>query len=190
MENSDFATFSRRIADHLPGWNWQQHDKVYFQDSLQMLAGSEGAKIDLHFDKQHGRICIGGVYPIDGNGVYPGNDKDRPTDITVSARREPIAIAREIQRRFLPAYLAAYRKGLEQFTKAKACEQRRKDLANKLATLCGGGQHLRGFEFSHFGAKSFSFEVRVDGPDLVQVTINSLPAQKAEEVLKVLLAPG
>jgi hypothetical protein len=190
MENFDLAIITQMIADHLQGWSWERHDKVYLQDSLQVLVGPDGAKLDLHYDKRHSRLSIGGVYPFDGNSVYPWNDKDRPTDITVSASRQPSVIAREVERRFLPAYLAAYRKGLEQFTKAKAHKQSKEELALKLARLCGEDQRLRGFEFSHYGAESMWLGVRVDGPNLVKVSIESLPAQKAEEVLKVLLAPG
>ena len=187
MEKMNLATLAQLIAQNLEGWTWEQHDKAPMQDSWQMLAGPDGAKIDLHFEKNHSRISIGGLYPHDGNGIYPWNASDRPADITVSANREPSNIAREIKRRFLPAYLAAYRKGLELFTKTSAREQTKKELALKLAQLCGEDQHLRGLEFSHYGSESFSFVVRVDGHNLVQLTIHSLPAQKAECVLRLLI---
>jgi hypothetical protein len=94
---------------------------------------------------------------------------------------------RDIERRFLQAYLAAYCKGLELLNQANAHEHAKKDLAARLAKLCGQPLRTNGLEFSRYQADCFHLEVRVDDPDRVRVTIDGLHAQQAEPVLKFLL---
>jgi hypothetical protein len=187
MSNLDFATFAQAIARNLESWTWEEPKNKSVKDSWQFLAGPKGAKLNLHYDKYGGRIGIHGEYPRSGGTIYPWNDRDRPEAITVSARREPFAIAKDIERRYLPAYLAAYRRGLEMFQRAKADEQGRKDLAARLAQLCGECLCASSCEFSTDKADSFRLHVRVDDPDRAAVTIKGLSAQQAEAVLKFLL---
>jgi hypothetical protein len=186
MENLDFTTLAQQIASHLEGWTWDE-PKNEHMDDWQVLAGPDGAKLHLRFDKYGGRIAIHGEYPRSGGTIYPWRDKDRPNDITVSAQREPRVIARDIERRFLQAYLAAYRKGLEMLNTANAHEQAKKDLAARLAKLCGEPLRTNGLEFSRYQADCFHLEVRVDNPDRVRMTIDGLDGQQAEAVLMFLL---
>jgi hypothetical protein len=183
MENLDFETLAQQIASHLDGWTWDEPNNEHMDD-WQVLAGPDGAKLHLHFDKYGGRMAIHGEYPRSGGTIYPWRDKDRPNDITVSSQREP---RRDIQRRFLQAYLAAYRKGLELLNQAKAHEQAKKDLATKLANLCGESLHASGFEFSQYRDDCFHLDVRVEHPDCVRLTIDDLHGELAEAVLKFLL---
>jgi predicted RecB family endonuclease len=125
--------------------------------------------------------------PRDGGTIYPWNDKDRPSAITVSAQREPLAIARDIERRYLQAYLAAFRMGVELLNKARAHEQAKKDLATRLAKLCGESLHASGLEFSQYRDDCFHLQVRVDHPDCVRLTINDLHGELAEAVLQFVL---
>jgi hypothetical protein len=187
MENLDFATLAKKIAGHLEGWTWEEPKNEGVDDSWQVLAGPDGAKLNLRYDKYRCRIAIHGGYPKSGGTIYPWHDKDRPNDITVSAQREPLAIAKDIERRYLQAYLAAYCKGLEMLNTARAHEQAKKDLAARLAKLCGEPLRTSGLEFSQYQADCFHLEVRVDDPDRVRVTIDGLHAQQAEAVLKFLL---
>jgi hypothetical protein len=186
MENLDFATFAQQIACNLEGWTWEESKNEHVDD-WQLLAGPDGAKLHLRYDKYGGRVAIHGEYPRSGGTIYPWHDKDRPNDITVSAQREPRAIARDIVRRFLQEYLVAYRKGLELLNTARAHEQAKKDLAARLAKLCGKPLHASGYEFSQYHADCFHLEVRVDDPDRVRVTIDGLHAQQADAVLTFLL---
>jgi predicted RecB family endonuclease len=125
--------------------------------------------------------------PRDGGTIYPWNDKDRPSAITVSAQREPSAIARDIERRYLQAYLAAFRMGVELLNKARALEQAKKDLATRLAKLCGESLLVSGLEFSQYRDDYFHLQVRVEHPDCVRLTIDDLHAELAEAVLQFLL---
>jgi hypothetical protein len=186
MENLDFATLAQQFASHLESWTWEE-PKNEDMDDWQVLAGPDGAKLHLRFDKYGGRIAILGEYPRSGGTIYPWRDKDRPNDITVSAQREPRVIARDIERRFLQAYLAAYRKGKEMLNTANAHEQAKQDLAVRLAKLRGEPLRKSGLEFSRYQADCFHLEVRVDDPGRVRVTIDGLHAQQAEAVLMFLL---
>jgi hypothetical protein len=187
MENLDFATLAQQIACNLEGWTWEVPKNDDVRDAWQLLAGPDGAKLHLRYDKYGGRIAIHGEYPRSGGTIYPWRDKDRPNDITVSAQREPRAIARDIQRRFLQEYLVAYRKGLELLNTARAQEQAKKDLAARLAKLCGEPLRTNGLEFSRYQADCFHLEVRVDNPGRVRATIDCLDGEQAEAVLKFLL---
>jgi hypothetical protein len=76
---------------------------------------------------------------------------------------------------------------LELLNQANAHEQAKKDLAARLAKLCGEPLHASGYEFTQYHADCFHLEVRVDDPDRVRITIDGLHAQQAEAVLKFLL---
>jgi hypothetical protein len=186
MEEWNLGLFAQMIARKLAGWTWGGPRSEDWKDTWHILDGPEGARLNLRHDPYHGRLRIGGHYVRDRGALLP-HQEDRPKDITVSSKREPSAVAREIERRFLPAYLTAYRQGVQELSNARAFEQGRDNLATKLAKLCGDEQHRRGFLFSHFSTSSYSIAVRVDGPDRVQVAIDCLTAQKAEEVLKLLV---
>jgi hypothetical protein len=187
MENLNFATLAQKIACNLEGWTWEEPKNEADRDSRQLLVGPAGARLHLRYDKYGGRIAIHGEYPRDGGTIYPWNDKDRPSAITVSAQREPNAIARDIERRYLPAYLAAYRNGVELLNKARAHDQTKKDLAARLAKLCGECLHASGLEFSQYRDDCFHLQVRIEHPDCVRLTIDDLHAELAEAVLKFLL---
>lgn len=77
------------------------------------IAGPNGATITLHLDSHKKRIVVSGDYPRSNGNIYPY--RDRPDSITVSQDREPAAIAKDIHRRYLSAYLEAYNRGKEQF---------------------------------------------------------------------------
>jgi hypothetical protein len=187
MENLDFATFARLIACNLEGWTWEEPKNEADRNYRQLLAGPDGARLQLRCDKYSGRIAVHGEYPREGGTIYPWSDKERPNAITVSAQREPLAIAKDIERRYLPAYLAAYRKGMELLNKARAHDQAKKDLATRLAKLCGESLHASGLEFSQYRDDCFHLQVRVEHPDCVRLTIDDLRAELAEAVLKFLL---
>jgi hypothetical protein len=186
MDHVNLGTLAQRIARNLEGWTREQPPNENVRNSWQLLAGPGGAKLHLRYDKP--RLWIGGVYPRDGGAIYPSDDKERPAEITVSAQREPRAIAREIERRFLPAYLVAYRRGLEMLDKARAYQQSKKDLAVKLAQLCDVDLHSNGYTFSCRTDEASWLDVQVDGPDRVQVKVGGLDAQNAEALLRFLVA--
>jgi hypothetical protein len=159
-----------------------------FRACWQLLSGPDGAQLHLRLDQRHGRLCVSGVYPRDGGAIFPWHDKDRPNAIRISAQREPRTIAKDIERRYLPAYLSAYRKGLEMFTKARADEKANRDLAAKLARLSGVDLHASGHGFTCHGEDYGWCDVQVDHPDRVQVKIRGLNAPKAEALLTFLLS--
>jgi hypothetical protein len=183
LEKLNLTDLAQKIARYLDGWTWKKPCREESQRYWQTLAGPDGAQLHLGYDDHRGRLEIGGVYPRDGSSIYPWNDQDRPGDITISARRDPQAIAKDIQRRFLPAYLAAYLKGLEMLHKAKAYQDAKKELAARLAALCGADLDRNGVEFTKYHLDSFGVQVRVDSPDQVLITIAGLQAHEAATIL-------
>jgi hypothetical protein len=187
MDNLNLATLAQLIARNLEGWTWEEPVNQNIRDSWQLLAGPGGAKLHLHYDQRTNRLSVGGEYPRDGGTIYPWNEKDRPDGISVSAQREPRAIAKDIERRYLPAFLVAFRKGVEMFAKARANEHGKKEFVEKLARLCGTGQLSNKFAFTHYLNSPLRFELRVEGPDGVRVQIDGLNSQQAQALLKFLL---
>lgn len=101
------------IAKHLTGWTvLPQRDNTYpgmVPQPVLDLAGTDGMII--HFSqcwKDKGRLIVSGAWPKDGYGIeHCPRSEDRPV-ITVGLSVDSIKVAKDIQRRFIPQYQAAY----------------------------------------------------------------------------------
>jgi hypothetical protein len=83
------------------------------------------------------RIEISGLFRVDGQWV--GNHvRDRPKAITVSVKRTPAAIAKEIERRLLPAYKSKMSEAIVSYTNAKTRKAKGQETAERLAAVIGG----------------------------------------------------
>ena len=112
-DRPDMHALAQQIAAHLAGWTAEAHDGVW----LAYLAHADGPKLALRQDK--GRVKVMGTWPVGTNGAhfYPYNTS---ADISCALDRGPHAIAKEIQRRLLPAYLPLWQ---EQDRKRQEAEQ-------------------------------------------------------------------
>jgi len=126
---------ARQIATHL-GWTYHEqngNEGRYAQlDHPQM----QGAALMIHRRDQ--RLEISGIYarnPDDRTGYY--GPYENPPQITVSAAREPQAIARDIQRRFIPDYLREFEHSRERVDETRLDYSRRRDALEQIAAALG-----------------------------------------------------
>jgi hypothetical protein len=187
----NLATLAQQIAVSLPDWCWLPPDEdKEWHSTYQYLRGPDGVKLCLSYDSRKQRLRVGGDYPRQDGKLFPYSGKDQPDSITLNPQREPAGIAKDILRRFIPAYLEAFRKGVEQKAEHVAHEQGKKALAVKLCGLLENekphGQEA--IEFSKYNKSPWYIRGRCGGPDSVQLKIDSLSAARAEAVFKLLLS--
>jgi hypothetical protein len=105
--------------------------------------GSQFARL-VHADGRsfHFYVATYGKHVAEIRGDYPGDRNDSPLrynetapSINVSATREPKAIAADIMRRFMPAYVELLAKYREAVSKRESAEASRKAACEKLAAM-------------------------------------------------------
>jgi hypothetical protein len=140
-----------------------------------------------------GRIEIGGVYPVtaDGKHLYPSQVYGTATPgITVSTTRTSKAIAAEITRRFLPAYLPVYDKLAERAAGADAYTvQTAATLAQLQAGVPGSRAGSRDHSATLYLYDNRAYSVTAQGKD-VRIEAFSCPADVAIAVLRLLTKPA
>jgi len=123
----------REVLKHLPGWQLDpKYDNHYW---CAALTDGNGRGIFVNATQAKGRFSISGCWPSDNENRLHGPDKH--LHITIARNRPPEKIAAEIQRRFLPWYLAAYAEKVEQVAKCNAARDRQQELTVELAALLG-----------------------------------------------------
>jgi len=127
------------VLKHLPGW---QLDPKYADHYwCAVLTDGNGRGIHVNATQAKGRFYLSGCWPYDSENRMHGPDKH--LHITVARNRPPEKIAAEIQRRFLPWYLATYAEKVEQVAKYNAARDRQQDLVIELAALLGADASRR-----------------------------------------------
>lgn len=130
MDNVHVPEIAAKVAEHLPGFSlqttvdsWTYRATIENEDGRVLFLRAEG-----------NRIAISGEFPrdpVDGyvaNWVLEWDERNKPGNglhqITLNAGRSPEVIAREIERRLLPAYTKVFDKVVVYLA------ERQKDLAN------------------------------------------------------------
>lgn len=129
---SDLKQFALAVAEHLPGWEF---DAEYWQGSHQRFARLVNAEIPsarVYAQCTRGRVEISGGYP---EGFHPRTEE--APRITVSMKRGAEALARDIERRFLGAYLEKFKAAMETAYRVAQAQARARDIAEELATILG-----------------------------------------------------
>jgi len=141
---SKLHTRATEIVQYLDGWKIEQEESEHYAH----LVRADGAGIHIKGNgynyEESQRLEITGKWPaqirIDGNlySFYPSyRNRDNPR-ITVAKARSNAAIAKDIERRFLPKYLPLYAEMLEYRQGVLDNEARRLDSMTELATVAGG----------------------------------------------------
>jgi hypothetical protein len=176
------------------GWSWVEpstSDRMWkeYPNEHGKIAGPEGASLDISYDSRKKRLHISGNWPRDEKGnLYPS--RERPDSIYCGSEREPVAIGKDILRRYLPAYMETYKRGLELLKQHQNFESGKTALLAKVAEVIGVTPSNHRENHLHYypsGGEGGYFEVRVDAPDSVEIHIRSLPADKAIKVCKLLV---
>lgn len=129
---SDLKQFALAVAEHLPGWEF---DAEYWRDSHQHFARLVSAAIPgarVYVQCTRGRAEISGGYP---EGFHPRTEE--APRITVSMEREAKAVARDIERRLLGAYLEKFNAAMETAYQVAQAQARARDIAEELAAILG-----------------------------------------------------
>ena len=139
---SELERAAKEISSHLPGWEFMKEDKNnYLRNGEYCIYVSE--------DRTDKRIQIQASAHLDkslgeergGNDRYFGNIinhkvKDSYTmEITVSANKEPIAIARDISKRLIPDYIELYERCKKIFLEKKNRVDQRVEFGKKAAAI-------------------------------------------------------
>lgn len=92
------------LADHLPGW------VVAGSNERPELIGQRGARVRFRYRIDvEGVVSVWGGWPSDGTRTITPRDVGAPAPaLCFGVHRSPGAVARDIRRRFLGAYLPLY----------------------------------------------------------------------------------
>lgn len=83
----------------------------------------------------HDRVEISPVFPRGRNGDHYGPYQFEPAKITVASSRPPAAIAKDIQRRLLPAYLPALAEAVARRDRDAQHQREARAVADRLAAI-------------------------------------------------------
>jgi len=160
--------------------------------------------IHVNTARQRGKLHIFGSWPMRGQehmsprswGAVPYNEDGDPS-INVSVARGPEAIAREISRRFLPAYRDLYAKRLAKQREQHECHNRTHANAARLASAlgvpCPPQDDSKATEYtlriSALDTRGFYGHARVFS-DTVDLDLRSISTDTALRILEVLNQPA
>jgi hypothetical protein len=147
------------------------------------LRHTEGYGFHLSNSWPRGRLTISGLWPhsATGESFAPWGHRAK---ITVTPIKTGAQIARDITRRFLPAYLPQWREQSARRDQREAHEQQTHAVGRRLATQIGAEYHedRRCLSFHH-GTLTVSGEE-------VTFNIRGVSAPQAQRILALLVAPS
>jgi len=172
---------ARRICEFLDGWELDEDidSTSYVWRGLARSAEGRQLLFRLEWNKND-RLEISGSW---GMGLYQFLPYNREkTEITVSRKKSPEKIAKEIERRLLPAYERMFAKAVRHKEANDSYEKRKKDALEAIKAAIGGDAH-----FTSDGNKVYSYEpYNCDAEfytDEVKLELR-LPLEKAVRMLK------
>jgi hypothetical protein len=131
---------AREVAAHL-GFEWA-YAAGQAESHLACFDGPDGSTMVLHFDgygsKQ--RLAVRGRYPQSvqtRHGYVSFHPRDDAPHVTFSLTRLPHHVAKDILRRFVPAYLAAYEKAVAQRQRCLQVQTNEREGNRRLAEALG-----------------------------------------------------
>jgi hypothetical protein len=183
-----FHTLAQQIAANLEGWTYEGRDlddSNDWKNHFAYLKHTSGACVSLNLHCRENRINVGGEY-FDKNGSsFPYRDK-RADTITISPDREPRTLAKDILRRFIPAYLEAYALGQQQYENHVKYVNAKEALVSKFIAICGKDKR-RNDTIHVYKQDGGYFDLTVDGEDSVRLDLRSVPAAKALKIVKLMM---
>ncbi len=121
------------LLPYLPGW---QLDPKYADHTwCAVLIDGDGRGIHVNSTQAKGRFHISGMWPWTSDRQQYRPDKCQ--HITIARNRPPEKIAAEIQRRFLPWYMAAYAEQTERVRRHNDGRNRQQEVTVELAAILG-----------------------------------------------------
>ena len=172
------------LLAHMPGW---QLDPRYNDHTwCAVLRDGTGRGIHVNSTQAKGRLYLSGIWPSDDRQkCIP----DKPQHITVARNKPPEKIAADLQRRFLPWYMAAYAEQEARVNGNNAARTRRQELAVELCALLGEDAR-RAMQSKVPHVYSHGLTVDVNGADSVTIQLRYVSAKIAKAVLKAIVKAG
>ena len=129
---------ARGIASRLDGWSLREPSEDWGGCML-VLAGPSAQTLELIWCNGRERAEVRGVFPKlpGGRDAYVRHEDEKRSRIGVSLTRPPEALARDIQRRLLPAYRQVFERVSRQVQQAHASHEDAESLLAELVTICG-----------------------------------------------------
>jgi hypothetical protein len=164
------------ILKHLEGWTL---DPKYADHCwCAVLIDNIGRGIHVNATQAKGRLCLSGMWPTDSD--HQQHRPDKPLHITIARNRPPEKIATEIERRFLPWYLAAYAEQLKRAEAQNAARTRQQEITVELAALLGSDACRRmQSNPNQVYANGVTVEVHGNGEVSIQLRYKSVKVAKA-----------
>ena len=135
-----------------------------------------------------GRITISGCYPRAEDGRRPYGTESH--EITVTEKKTPQQIAKEIERRLLPKYLPDLEKAVKQIQEHEDYVGTRIRNMRELAQFAGvrfaSPNDNRDPAFRFGGDRDYDHLVKPHGKNLVNMELSSLTVEQAKAVIAVL----
>jgi hypothetical protein len=180
VKYAELERAAREISIHLPGWEFMKENQInYLRNGEYCILISEdrtGKRIQIqasaHLDKSLGE-------ERGGNDRYFGEIINRKVkdsytmEITVSANKEPSAIARDIQKRLIPDYIELYERCKKIYLERKNMVDQRNSFGKKIADLIGVVSSKNDFlDISHrltIGVNSVSIDCEILHSNVVKI---------------------
>lgn len=160
-----------------------------------IISSGEGPSFSVLFDRHGsaGKLQVWPHWPKDATGHenWPRQD-DRPSAVNISSSKPAEQIARDIERRFLPAYLEAWDKQLAQVNERNAYNERKLANIDRIAKETGAVVERRQHDKEnarldwHFGNfdKGYVTNAQVSA-DTMQFEVRSVPIDIGIKILNL-----
>lgn len=169
------------------------------QEGLEpVIYSAEGPSFSVMFDRHNnnGKLQVYPHWPKDASGQenWPRTD-DRPSAVNISASKPAEQIAKDIERRFLPAYFEAWDKQQAQVNERNVYNERKLANIDRIAKETGGKVSRRehdhanlDWHFKNFD-KGYVTNAQVSA-DTMQFEVRSVPIDVAIKILNLVHRRG
>lgn len=170
----DVRALAASIAQHMNGWTLSDRETNEYHA---VLAHESGPELSINVDHWKHRLHVHGSWPRDSrNGSYaPRSGAPR---ISVGVTRSPKSIAREIERRFVPALMPLWHAAEGQRRQMEERNEKAEALARRLRDIFGlshpePSRYDSGRDSVNVYARGATFEVRRYGSVTIELTTSS-----------------
>lgn len=194
MRDPEIDALAQGVAKHLDGFSASTNDDavgVY-------LTHADGRQMFLHrLWNDKSRVTVTASYPREAERRYHFRDDGDRVSISVAMSRGAEVIAREITRRFLPAYDVVYAKVMEAARRHDEAAKDARTVAERFVAIAPelGLRITQGADSTQADLRWYDNtdvtgygDITVNGGGSVQLTIRSLSAAAAEKMLAALAA--
>ncbi len=182
------VAFFLNEGEQTPVWTFKPMDEPY---PTQYISGPNEAELSIRIETygaRKGRIEISGNFHIGRDRQFVdvrewnGSQRSKLPEISVAGDRGAQAIAKEIQRRFLPEYLPLLAKAIVRRNESNTYEDKTRANLATLAEIAGARvPEDRGRTTTYFTGG----DIQVSG-DSITLKLSSLSVEQAKQILEMM----